>query len=434
MSISSQNISPGKGEQDQSSSTVESDNEKLPSDPVKVDDTPDGGSRAWLVAAGGAALFFSCLGFANSFGTFEEYYLSHQMRGQSTDKIAWIGSIASFLQFASGSVAGPLFDRYGAWIIRPAAVAYVFALMMLSLCHEYWQVMLVQGVLMGGLMGFLQFPAFPAVAQYFDKKRAAAMGLVVSGSSIGGIVIPIALSKMLNGSSLGFGWSVRIIGFLLMPFMAFACLTVKARLPPTSSPFWIPSAFKDPKFSLLTVSLFFMFAGMFTPLFFIPSYAVTRGMSPTLAGYLLAILNAASTFGRIIPGILADKFGRLNVFMLGGIMTGIVILCMNRATTNAGLIIYAVAIGFTSGTIISGASAAISICSPDPRSMGTYMGMGMALSAFAALVGPPVNGALVHKYGGYSEASILSGVMCLFGGFVALATKLVTPQGLFSRT
>ncbi|EIT74471.1 monocarboxylate transporter [Aspergillus oryzae 3.042] len=405
----------------------EVDQEKVSVVSSKYEEAPDGG-RAWLVAAGGASLFFCCLGFANSFGTFEEYYLSHQLRGQTPDNIAWIGSLAAFLQFATGAISGPLFDRYGAWIIRPAAVAYVF------FCKTYWQIMLVQGVLMGVVTGFLQFPAFPAVSQWFDKRRAAALGIAAAGSSVGGIAIPIALSKMLNGSSLGFGWSVRIIGFLIMPIMAFACLTVNRRLPPSTSPFWIPSALKEAKFALLIVSLFFMFIGMFFPLFYIPSYAVSRSMSATLSGYLLAILNAASTFGRVIPGILADKFGRLNAFMVGGITTAIVIFCFNLATTNAGLIVYSAVIGFTSGTIISGASAAFTLCPKDPRDMGTYMGMGIALSSFATLIGPPVNGALVKHYGGYSEASIFSGVMCFTGGFFALATKAMTPQGIFGRT
>jgi hypothetical protein len=77
---------------------------------------PEGGLQAWLVAAGGACIFFSALGFANSFGVFEEYYLTHQLQGQSADNVAWIGSVSSFLQFAAGAIGGPLFDRYGAWV------------------------------------------------------------------------------------------------------------------------------------------------------------------------------------------------------------------------------------------------------------------------------------------------------------------------------
>ena len=304
---------------------------------------------------------------------------------------------------------------------------------MLSLCNKYWQVMLVQGVLMGIVMGLLQFPAFAAVSHYFDKKRAAAFGVVVSGSSIGGIVIPIALSKMLNSSSLGFGWSVRVIGFLITPILAFPCVAIRARLPSRTSTFWIPAAYKDAKFLLLIAALFFIFIGMFTPLFFIPTYAVTRGMDPTLAGYLLAIVNAASTFGRIIPGMLADRYGRLNVFAFGGISTGIVVFCLSSTTTNAALIVYSVVFGFVSGTIISGASASISICTTDARDMGTYMGMGMSISALGGLIGPPVNGAIVDRYGGFLQVSMFSGAMCLFGGCIVLVTKAATPQGILGR-
>lgn len=286
---------------------------------------------------------------------------------------------------------------------------------------------------MGIAMGLLQIPAFGAVSQYFDKKRAAALGVAVSGSSIGGVVMPIALSKMLNSSSLGFGWSVRVIGFVIMPLMAFSCVAIKSRLPPRRTNFFIGAAFKETRYILVIVSLFFMFLGMLTPLFFIPTYAVTRGMDATLASYLLAIINAASTFGRIIPGVLADKYGRLNVFTLGGVITGIVILCMNKAETTAGLVVYSIAFGFSSGMIISGAATAFSVCPKDPRDIGTYSGMGMAVSSLAALIGPPVNGALVDRYGGFSQVSIFSGIMCLVGGCTALVSKAATPQGILGN-
>lgn len=83
------------------------------SSPDSDEPAPDGGARAWIVAAGGAAILFCCLGFSNSFGAFEQYYLTHQLQGDSPDKIAWIGSISAYLQFGAGMVGGPMFDRYG---------------------------------------------------------------------------------------------------------------------------------------------------------------------------------------------------------------------------------------------------------------------------------------------------------------------------------
>ncbi|KIW15906.1 hypothetical protein PV08_05956 [Exophiala spinifera] len=399
----------------------------------EFDPPPDGGLQAWLVTVGAACITFSALGFVNAFGVFEEYYLTHQLTDKSPDDIAWIGSIAAFLQFAVGAVAGPIFDRYGIWILRPAILTYVFALMMISICKEYWQFMLAQGILLGIALGLLTFPPLGAMSQYFDKKRGAAFGLAISGSSIGGVVFPIALSKMLNGSSLGFGWSVRIMAFVLLPLMAFACIFVKPRLPPRTTTFFIWRAFQQANFLLMIAALFFMFIGMWTPLFYLPSYAVSKGMDPTLASYLLAILNGASTFGRIIPGILADKLGRLNMFAAGGLSTGVLIFFLTKASSTAGLVVYAMFVGFVSGTIVSGATAAFTLCTTNPQELGTFMGQGLAIGSLASLIGPPVNGALVKHFGGYWEASIFSGAMCLVGGCIAFASKATTAKGLMGK-
>ncbi|KAF2114255.1 major facilitator superfamily domain-containing protein [Lophiotrema nucula] len=409
------------------------DDEKAPSEIAKLDEAPDGGLRAWLVAAGGFCIFFSTLGFVSAFGVFQEYYMTHQLQNRSSDDIAWVGSVASFLQFAIGAISGPLFDRYGAWMLRPSAILYVFAIMMVSLCKEYWQFMLAQGILIGICMGLLQFPTIAATLQFFDKKRGAAMGIVVCGSSIGGIIFPIALAKMLNSSNLGFAWSVRVLGFIMMPLMLFSCLAIKSRLPPKQTAFFIKAPFLTARYNLLVVSLVLVFLGLLTPLFFLPAYAVSRGVDATLASYFLAITNAASTFGRIIPGVLGDKYGRLNAFAIGSLGSGITIMCMTTAKSTAGLVVYSIGLGFSSGTIISGATVALSLCVNDPRELGTYMGMAMAIGSISALIGPPINGALLDRYSGFLPLSIFSGVFCLAGGAVAFVTKFTTVEGLWGR-
>lgn len=99
---------------------IESDkrNDLNVSEVPDFDSAPDGGTRAWLVAAGGCAIFFCCLGFSNAFGTLAEYYLSHKLHEQSPANVAWIGSISVFVQFAVGVVGGPMFDRFGAWVSK----------------------------------------------------------------------------------------------------------------------------------------------------------------------------------------------------------------------------------------------------------------------------------------------------------------------------
>lgn len=82
---------------------------------------------------------------------------------------------------------------------------YVVSIMLTSVCKEYHQFVLAQGILGGLSNGMTIFPAMSAGPQYFNKRRAAAMGIGIAGSSLGGVVWPIVLSKMLNETELGFG-------------------------------------------------------------------------------------------------------------------------------------------------------------------------------------------------------------------------------------
>jgi MFS family permease len=386
-----------------------------------------------MVAGGVAGIQFCTMGYTNSFGVFQAYYASHQLRHDTPDRIAWIGSLLSFLVFAAGAVSGPLFDRYGARVIYPAAAAYLFAVMMTSLCTAYWQFVLAQGLLSGAAAGMLVFPALAAMPQYFDKRRAGAMGIAIAGSSLGGVVFPIALGKMLNDSDIGFGWSVRICGFVMAPILLFSCLAIKERVPPRKSSFFLPSAFKNGLYAVLLVAIFCQLIGMFVPLIFLSSYAIRQGMKPTLASYLVAMFNGASIFGRVLPGLAADRLGRLNIFALMGACTGVLIFVWPKVVGEAGIIVFTVVLGFTSGAIVSGASVALTLCPPTLKEMGTYLGQGLALSSLAALVGPPVTGVMVNKFGGYTQVSYFGGVFALVGAALVIVAKTWTKQGILGK-
>lgn len=305
--------------------------------------------------------------------------------------------------------------------------------MMTSLCNKYYQFMLSQGILGGISIGLIMSPAMAATPHYFQKKRGAAMGLAVAGSSLGGVIFPIALSRMFALPQLGFGWSVRICGFMVFTILTAACLAIKARLPPRKSQFLLPSAFKELPFVTVTAAFFFLLLGMFTPIFFLPSYAISQGMSEKLAFYLISILNGASFPGRVLPGILADKFGRFNMLFCSGLSTAILIFCWQRIKSNAAIIVFAGIFGFCSGAIISCSAVSLASTPKDPRNIGTYVGMGMAVGAIAALVGPPINGALVAHYGGFNQLADFSGAMCLAGCVLVVWAKQVTGLGLFTK-
>ncbi|KAL3427810.1 riboflavin transporter MCH5 [Phlyctema vagabunda] len=401
----------------------------------KVGETtfPEGGARAWAVAAGTAGILFTTFGYVNAFGVYQEYYSTHQLQDHTPSDISWIGSLQAFSLFGGALFGGPLFDRYGAKVIWPAAVSYVFSIFMTSICKEYYQFMLAQGILGGISTGMVMAPAVACTSQYFHKNRGAAMGMAIGGSSVGGVVFPIALSKMLYNPNLSFGWIVRIIGFLILTVLGISCIPIRARLPPRKGTFFIAAAFRNYQFLSIVGSTFLAMLGVFIPIFYLPSYAVSYGMDPLLASYLVAILNGASFFGRVIPGILADRVGRLNGLFVACISTGILILCWQAVRSNAAIIVFAAIYGFCSGAIVSLMSVALTQVPTDPREIGTYMGMGMCITAFAVLIGPPINGALVARYGGFEQVSIFSGVVVIVGGLSVLFAKHASGKGVFGK-
>lgn len=243
----------------------------------------------------------------------------------------------------------------------------------------------------------------------------------------------IALNKMLNNPNLSFGWTVRICGFLIAAIMVPSSLAIRARLPPRRNRFFLLNAFKEPQYLALIFAVFLSILGVFVPIFYLPSYAVSKGMSTEMAFYLTAILNAASFFGRVIPGITADKVGRLNMLFVMAVCTGILAFCWQLTNDNASIIAFSAIYGFFSGAIVSLMTVCFAQIPKSPKDIGTYLGQGLLVVSTGALIGPPISGALVKEYHGFSQVSYFCGAVTLAGGLSVALVKYTTAQGLFAK-
>ena len=118
---------------------------------------------------------------------------------------------------------------------------------------------------------------------------------------------------------------MRASAFLVLFMLIIANLTVTARIPPSPKPVEVMEfirPLKEIPFDLVCLGSFLFFMGMFLPINYIIIEAVHYGMDEHLAGYLVPILNAASFFGRTIPGFVADKIGRFNMMSIMCSFTG----------------------------------------------------------------------------------------------------------------
>jgi predicted MFS family arabinose efflux permease len=165
--------------------------------------------------------------------------------------------------------------------------------MMLSLSTEYYQIFLAQSIL-GSIGSSAVFNAcIGSLATWFFRRRAAALGLMVSGSSLGGVCLPIMMDRMIK--EVGFAWMMRTMAFVFLFLMGIACCTVRSRLPPRPRPFALSeytNSLKEPAMLATVVGFFFFMWGMFLPFNYVILQAQQAGMSPNLVNYIIPILNA----------------------------------------------------------------------------------------------------------------------------------------------
>ena len=138
-------------------------------------------------------------------------------------------------------------------------------------------------------------------SHWFLRRRAFAIGIVTSGSSLGGIAFPIMLNKLFVNPSFGYTDGVRASGYVIAACLVIANLIMAphpARLIAHKPP--LPSLRKimTPTFCCMTFGALLLNFGLWLPLFFLQLYAQFQGVSQNLSFYTLAIYNAGSFFGR----------------------------------------------------------------------------------------------------------------------------------------
>ncbi|KFY89649.1 hypothetical protein V500_05568 [Pseudogymnoascus sp. VKM F-4518 (FW-2643)] len=401
------------------SSKTENDDEDCIREP------PDGGSKAWLCVFGAFLLQFSSFGYVNACGIFQFYYSTSLLKSQSASSLAWITTLQVFLMFFLGPPVGLVIDAVGPRpVLIPSSILCVVAIFMLSLCTEYWQVMLAQGVAFGIGTAGVSLPALVLVSQWFSIRRGLATGIVSAGSSCGGIVYPIMVSRLIERN--GFASAVRWTGLLVGVCLVVGNICISAPFKPKgfetrqAKNF---AAFKSLPCAFFVLGSFFGVLVLFAPLNYLPEMAAQIG----------------SAFGRIIPGAISDKFGVFNtltiVLLLSGVFTLAIWLPLEIHPSTAGIFVFGLLYGFVSGGVISLAPPCVAALGDgDVANMGAMMG-GLCFSiALGALTGLPILGAIKDADGDrFRNVIVFSGCVLILGGFFIGVARVLKFGGALKK-
>ncbi|KAL8796929.1 MAG: hypothetical protein Q9182_007271 [Xanthomendoza sp. 2 TL-2023] len=297
-------------------------------------------------------------GMMNSIGAFQAYIGAHQLKDHPPGTVGWIFSLYVALTFFCGAQVGPTFDAKGPrLLVLVGSISLILSMMLLGNCRELWHFIIVFGVLGGLGTALTLVPAVSVISHYFLVKRANASGLAATGSSFGGIMIPLVLQSLYP--KLGFAWATRILGFIFVALLILANILIRSRLPSRAlaKVELLPQlgTFRSLPYSLLVMGVFLSEWGLFIPINYISAYALDHGLPTALSYQLLALLNAGSFFGRWIPGYAADRIGRFNMLILTITLCLVSTLAiwLPAGSSKPLVVTYAVVFGFASGSNIS---------------------------------------------------------------------------------
>ncbi|KAF3061386.1 putative transporter MCH4 [Daldinia childiae] len=411
--------------------TVDKTNTNTGRETLLGDETyPEGGLEAWIVVFGSWCGLLASLGLMNSIATLQTYVATHQLSNYDEGIVGWIFSLYTALCFLCGVYIGPLFDKYGPrWLVGPGGIIVVASVMLLSICTEYWHFMLCWGILNGIATSFLFTPCLTAIGHFFHERRGFASGLASTGGGLGGVIFPLIMQSLFD--RVGWGWTIRILGFICLFLLTFAGLLVKRRLPPAhnASPHPDFRILKEKSFLLLTIGVFFLEFGLLIPLAYISSYALANGFSESFSFQILPILNAASVFGRALPGWWADKIGAFNTNMISLCATifACYVVWLPFGHTTPGLVIFAVMFGFSTGNNISITPVCVGkLC--QTQNYGRYYATCYTIVSIAVLLGLPIAGSIVKaadgNYWGLIVFTGLTQVISVVAMYAARAEKV----------
>ncbi|KAF5381427.1 hypothetical protein D9757_009053 [Collybiopsis confluens] len=387
---------------------------------------PEGGLQGWLTVLGGFLTLFCAAGTMQSFGVYENYYTLNTLSDHVPSDIAWIGSLQGFLLFGGGFFSGHLFDKgYFRHLLTGGSILFVFSSFMLSLAkpHHYYQNFLSQGLGMGIGMGMVFMPSISIASHYFRRKRALAMGIILSGGSLGAAIYPIMLNHLFP--KVGFGWAVRAQSFLYLGLLIISNLMMKTRLPAGGKKtIDLKGILTDVPYMICTIGSFFVFWGLFVPYFYLQLFCSEHHLPPNIVTYGITILNITGVVGRTLPNFVADKLGPFNVTIATGVLTGGLVFMLLASKSVAATVIFAIIYGFSSGGFVSLIGPVAATFAKNINEVGTRMGLLTFVSSFAMLTGSPISGALLaapHYY--WFRPVVFSAVVVLFGSALIVISR-----------
>ena len=397
----------------------------------------------WIIVAAGGVLGCVAIGGLFSLPVFLRPIA--QDTGWSTTGISTAMTLA-FVALALGSIAwGWLCDRVGPRIVVLAgSVLLATGLALSSLATSLLAFQLLFGAVVGFSAAAIFAPMMACVTGWFDTRRSLAVSLVSAGMGMA----PMTMSPLAAWLVQAHDWrtALQVIAALAAAIMvpvallvhrppalaqapsaqALSATTPGAAQEPATS---VGQAIRSAPFLILALTSFLSCATHSGPIFHTVSYAVTCGIPLMAAVSIYSLEGLAGLGGRLVFGLLGDRFGAARVLVLALLAQAIVVLGYVVARELGSFYTVAALFGFTYAGVMP-LFAVLARENFPLRMMGTVIGGITMASSLGMALGPVLGGLIYDAWSSY--AWLFIGAFALgIGAFLSAFafTRLPRRQG-----
>ncbi len=382
----------------------------------------------WVIVGAGAVMTGVTMGSMFSLAVFLQPMA--EATGWSRGGISSAMTIAFLCMGVAGFGWGALSDRYGPrLVVLIGSVLLGVGVILASRARGLLEFQLVYGGMVGIAAGSMFAPLMGTVTGWFTTHRSLAVSLVSAGMG----VAPMTISPLARWLVSTYDWRTAqlTIGILALVLMLPAALLVR-RAPAAARmagpavddgpAMTVRQALTSRPFIVLAATYFACCAAHSGPIFHTVSYAIGCGLPVMAAVTIYSVEGLAGLGGRLLLGLLGDRFGAKPV-LIGGLL--VQALAAGSYLLAGGLgQFYLVAVIF--GAAYGGVMPLYSVLARQyfgVRIISTVIGAAGMISSLGMALGPAVGGWIFDQFNGYGWLYIGS----LAIGVVAVLTALAFP-------
>jgi MFS family permease len=361
------------------------------------------------VAAGG---LLGCVAFGAMFSLPVFLRPIAQDTGWSIAGVSSAMTVGFVAMALASMIWGTLSDRFGPRLVVLTGSAVLAAsLALASRATSLIEFQVVFGLLVGAAIAAIFAPMMACVTGWFETQRSLAVSLVSAGMGMA----PMTMSPLAAWLVTDYDWrtTMLILAAIAAAIMIPAALLVR-RPPALQSANAGPSAgmeaapemsvrqaVRTPQFIILLLTNFFCCATHSGPIFHTVSYAVTCGIPLMAAVSIYSLEGLAGMGGRLVFGLLGDRFGAARVLVLALLAQAIVALGYVYARQLGSFYTVAALFGFTYAGVMP-LFAVIARENFPLRMMGTVIGGTTMASSLGMALGPAVGGLIYDTFTSYA--------------------------------